>query len=226
MIIARLAGTASFRPARRMNTSIAMKAELSQILKEYTAFETEVRCRISERCAPYCSVCEHVCCRPEYCRENIDSPFLTQVSSQTRRSFCSGETLPNTAGCARAGWLTSTGCALSTGRPPVCYQFSCKKITGSLPDDQQRYLFRVLSELVPHIGKRAFGGRHLVEIMDAATLERININRFRRQLAEARKALDAIRSFSANRSLPASALKDLARIKPRIKPPTHAQCRK
>jgi len=195
--------------------SIAMKAELSKILEEYAAFEIQVRCLISERCAPHCSVCERVCCRPEYCRENIDSPFLTLLSSKAPR---------DTAYSAGAGWLTSTGCALSTGRPPVCYQFSCKKITDSLPDDQHRYLFRVLSELVPHIGKRTFGGRHLVEIMDAPTLERVNINRFRKQLAEARRALNAIRSFTVNRCLPASALGDLARIKTKFKPPAHAPC--
>ncbi len=184
---------------------MAMTAELPKILKEYAAFETEVRQQIADFCAPHCSVCERVCCRPEYCRENIDSPFLALISSKT---------LPNTAYTANRGWLASTGCALSAGRPPVCYQFNCKKILDSLPDDNRRYLLGVLAELVAHAGKRAFGTRHLVEIMDAAELKRVDANRFRKRLTEARKALGAIQSFAGNRRLPDSALEALTRIKP------------
>jgi hypothetical protein len=184
---------------------MAMTAKLTKILKEYAAFETEVRQEIADICAPHCLVCEHVCCRPEYCRENIDSPFLRLLSSKT---------LPNTVYSAERGWLRSTGCALSAGRPPVCYQFNCKKIFDSLPDDIHRYLLGVLSELIAHVGKRAFGSRHLVEIMHAAELERVDVDRFYKRLNEARKALRAIRSFAANRSLPDPASEALTRIKP------------
>ncbi len=180
-----------------------MIAELPKILKEYAAFETAVRQQIADFCAPHCSVCESVCCRPEYCRENIDSPFLTLLSSKT---------LQNTAYSAGRGWLTSTGCALSAGRPPVCYQFNCKTIIAALPDDQQRYLMRVLSNLVPHIGKRALGHRHLVEIMDAAQLKRVKITRFRKRLAEARRALQIIQSINGNGFPAASILEDLSKI--------------
>ena len=182
-----------------------MIAALSKILKEYAAFETTVKQQITDFCAPHCSVCESVCCQPEYCRENIDSPFLTLLSSKT---------MQNEAFSAGRGWLTSTGCALSTGRPPVCYQFNCNTIIAALPDDHQQYLMRVLSNLVPHIGKRALGHRHLVEIMDAAKLKRIKITRFRKRLAEARRALQIIQSVNRN-GFPATLyMQDLSKIVP------------
>jgi hypothetical protein len=184
---------------------MVMLTQLPKILKEYADFETEVRQQMADFCALHCSICERVCCRPEYCRENVDSPFLTLLSSKV---------LQITAYSAECGWLAATGCALSTGRPPVCYQFNCKKIFDSLPDDNHRYVLGVLSELVPHVGKRAFGSTHLVEIMDVSQLERVDINRFLKRLTEARRALDAIRSFAGNRRLPDSALKALQRIKP------------
>jgi len=184
---------------------MTMRAELIRILEAYAAFETEVRQQLANICAPHCAVCKRVCCRPEYCRETIDSPFLALLSSEISL---------NSKYRADRGWLTASGCALPAGRPPVCYQFICKKIFDSLPDDTSRYLLEVLSELVVHAGKRAFGSKHLVEIMDAGTLERVDVERFERRLTKARYALAAIRSFAGNALLPDSALKILAKIKP------------
>lgn len=182
-----------------------MQAKLLQILDEYAAFETAVRQQISDFCAPHCSVCELVCCRPEFCRENIDSPFLNLLSSMILR---------NPAHSADRGWLTSSGCALSNGRPPVCYQFNCDKIMDPLPDDLNRYLARVLSNLVPHIGKRALGGRHLVEIMDPAQLKKVKHGRFAKRLGQARDALEVIQSFKRHGFLPASSRTILSKISP------------
>ena len=176
-----------------------MAAELFKILDAYAAFETAVRRQIAELCAPHCSVCERVCCQPQFCRENVDSPFLTLLSAKT---------LATAAYSAHRGWLTSKGCALSAGRPPVCYQFSCNQILNAQPDDQHRFRLRVLSNLVPHIGKRALGGRHLVEIMDPAQLEKVRFKRFARRLGEARRALQVIRS-SQSQGLAAPAAREI-----------------
>ena len=180
-----------------------MATELHRILKEYAAFEKTVRKQIAAVCAPQCSICKSVCCGAEFCRENLDSPFLRQISSKghPERAFLKGR-----------GWLTSTGCALSIGRPPVCYQFNCNKIIDDLPDDRQRYLFKVLSNLVPYVGKRLLGARHLVEIMDPVQLKKVKLERFARRLTEAREALDAVQSYSRSGSLEASSLSILSKI--------------
>jgi len=183
----------------------SMATELHRILKKYQAFEAVVRPQIENLCGQHCSICNSVCCRPDYCRENLDSPFLARLRSKN----------PSKSGYnAAQGWLTPTGCALSNGRPPVCYQFTCDKIIDALPDDLNRYLALVLSNLVPHIGKRALGDRHLVEIMDPAHLKKVKHERFVIRLGEARKALRVIESFKRQGFLPASARPILSRITP------------
>jgi hypothetical protein len=186
-----------------------MTSELFQIIKEYADFETEVRPWMAKLCGPHCSVCEIVCCRPEYCRESIDSPFLALLRTKYP---------PQTKYTAERGWLTPNGCALACGRPPVCYQFNCLKITAALPDDSHRHLMKVLSNLVSHAGKRALAARHVVEIMDAAGLARIKITRFHKRLNEARKALEVIQAFEIYGCLPASSRAVLSKIAP--VPPT------
>ncbi len=186
-----------------------MTIALSKIANDYAFFETAVRQQIAAICMPHCSLCQRVCCGVEYCRENIDSPFLRIIGAQNR--------LENTF-CAKRGWLTPAGCGLPNGRPPVCYQFNCDKIMDALPDDLSRYLIRVLSNLIPHIGKRALGNRHLVEIMDPARLNKVKPERFGRRLAEAQAALQAIRSYNRHGFLAVSSLPLLSKIMP---PPDH-----
>ncbi len=181
------------------------RTELHKIINEYADFEIIVRQRIADICAPHCAVCQRVCCRPEYCRENIDSPFLNLISAKSR---------PDRAFSDERGWLAPTGCALSAGRPPVCYQFNCNKIIDGLPTDQYRYLFKVLSNLVPYIGKRSLGTRHLVEIMDPAQLRKVSLKRFGRRLNEARDALHVIQSFKEPDFSKASSLAALSRVVP------------
>jgi hypothetical protein len=182
-----------------------MRTELSKIIKDYTSFEITVRQQITKICAPYCSVCEEVCCRPEFCRENLDSPFLGLATTKC---------LKNTSYRSWQGWLTSSGCALSTGRPPVCYQFNCNRITDNLPDDLRRYLFKVLSNLVPHIGRRSLGTRHLVEIMEPAQLNKVKSERFTGRLNEARRALKVIQSHNNSRADDVSSFATLSKIVP------------
>jgi hypothetical protein len=182
-----------------------MTTVLSTIIEDYTTFEITVRQQIAKICAPHCSDCEVVCCRPEYCRENLDSPFLGLATSKC---------LKNTSYRSGQGWLTLSGCALSTGRPPVCYQFNCNRIIDTLPDDQGRYLFKVLSNLVFHIGRRSLGTRHLVEIMDPAQLDKVKLERFTRRLNEARRALKVIQSHNKPRAADVSSIATLSKIVP------------
>ena len=182
-----------------------MATELHRILKKYQDFEAAVRPQIENLCGQRCSLCKSVCCRPDYCRKNLDSPFLARLRSKT----------PSKSGYnAAQGWLTPNGCALSNGRPPVCYQFNCDKIIDGVPTDQHRYFFKVLSNLVPYIGKRSLGTRHLVEIMDPAQLRKVSLKRFRKRLNTARDALHVIQSAKESDFSKASSLAALSRVVP------------
>ncbi len=183
-----------------------MTAALVRIIERYAALERAVSRHMAVICKPYCAVCREVCCGPEYCCETTVSPFLTNLIAGAR---------PATAFSPEQGWLTSAGCALIVGRPPVCYQFSCNKIVEALPDHHHRYHFQVLSELIPHIGKRALGSRHLVEIMDPGRLQKVKLERFEKRQRQAWHALNAIRYLSGAGRPPAAIPADLARIVPK-----------
>ena len=75
-----------------------------------------------------------------------------------------------------------------------------------------RYAMNVLSKLITHIGWRALGRRHLVEIMDPADLAAINSDAFERRLIQALKALQVVKSILAHEPLPEDGAACLSRI--------------
>jgi len=177
--------------------------ELEQVLKDYAAFESEVRVFSSKLWFHWCSNCREACCKALYCRETFESPFLFlllkkhshQVSNSTQKD-----------------WLSEAGCKLSVGRPPVCYEFLCANILNAQQTGMQRYAIIVLSKLVSHIGKRALGSRHLIEVMDPADLKKIKYSRFQKRLLEARNAFDVVQLFLNGHKLENDALKVLTKI--------------
>lgn len=159
---------------------------LSKILEEYAAFEAEVRSYTTNIFQKHCSVCDGACCRPEICEESLSRPFLKQL----RRRFVSDALFSD-----GRGWLEPNGCALTVGRPPVCYQFFCDAILKSRPTPDFRYAVTILSGLVNHVGKNALGRKHIVELQDYSELKRINFTRFEKHLNEAVKAFHLVRSY-------------------------------
>jgi hypothetical protein len=113
---------------------------------------------------------------------------------------------------SRKTWLNEAGCKLSVGRPPVCYEFLCANILDAQEMGMHRYAMIVLSKLVAHIGKRAFGSRHLIEVMDPADLKKIKYSRFQKPLSEARNAFDVVQFFFSGHKLEDDDLKVLSKI--------------
>jgi hypothetical protein len=182
--------------------------ELEQILQNYAAFETEVRVFSSELWFQWCSNCRQVCCKSVYCRETIESPFL-YLLLQKHSHHISFNT--------QKDWLSQTGCKLSVGRPPVCYEFLCGNILDAQQTGMQRYAMIILSKLISHIGKRALGPRHLIEVMEPADLKKTRYSRFEKRLSEARNAFDVVQLFFRGDKLEDDALKVLSKIS-RLKP--------
>ncbi|MBU4208911.1 MAG: hypothetical protein KKH84_00145 [Proteobacteria bacterium] len=182
-------------------------SELDSILKQYSSFEIRVGKAIGDICAKHCSVCSSVCCKPEFCRETIESSFLSLLNKK----------FPPVSGYSKKrGWLTATGCILSAGRPPVCYEYLCSSIMEVQPDDMHRYVINVLSMLVSHIGKYTLGRRHLIEILDEKELKKVKIIRFKKQLNEAKAAFNAFKSYIKNEHLDKTSLQAFEKI---VSPP-------
>jgi hypothetical protein len=176
---------------------------LEDILREYAAFESEVRFFSSERWVQWCSNCRKVCCKALYCRETFESPFLILLLNKYSHQLYNN---------TQKNWLSDAGCRLSIGRPPVCYEFLCANILDAQQTGMHRYAMIVLSKLVSHIGKRALCSRHLVELMDPADLKKVKYSRFEKRLSEARNAFDVVQSFLSGDKLENNALKVLSKI--------------
>ena len=177
--------------------------ELEHILREYAAFESEVRFFSSELWFQWCSNCREVCCKAVYCRETLESPFLFLLSKNHS---------PEVSYSTQKAWLNETGCQLLVGRPPVCYEFLCANILDARQTGMQRYAMIVLAKLISHIGKKALGSRHLIEVMDPADLKKIRYSRFQKRLTEARNAFDVVQVFFSGHELENDALQILSKI--------------
>jgi hypothetical protein len=177
--------------------------ELEHILREYATFESEVRFFSSELWFQWCSNCQEVCCKAVYCREALESPFLYLLAKNHYAEVSYG---------TQKAWLNETGCKLSVGRPPVCYEFLCETILEAQQRGMQRYAMIVLSKLISHTGKRALGSRHLIEVMDPDNLKKIRYSRFEKRLSEARNAFDVVQLLFKGHTLEDDALKVLSKI--------------
>lgn len=175
------------------NKQVAMTMTIYNLVERYGRFEQRVRQWTEKLCRPYCSVCRHICCRAHFCIETRQSAFLTTVVTQ-----CSRHSVFN----ATHGWLDQQGCTLVAGRPPVCYEFICRAIVDAVAGDPFRHhALLVASMVIPHVGKKAIGGRHVVEATNPAELNRINPVRFLSRLELAEATFDMAAAFLEGRQV-------------------------
>jgi hypothetical protein len=157
--------------------------EYIETVATYGRLEGEIRGCMTALCGPVCTRCAMPCCRIDFCRESLESPFLTSV----RARFA-----PDAQWNPAAGWLTPHGCRLSVGRPPVCYEFLCHNLEAHQPTPLHREALQLLSKLMTHAGACARGRRHLVELND---LSRLNFKRLTVQFDRARATLIQLQRF-------------------------------
>jgi hypothetical protein len=174
-----------------------MKAELSFLIDEYSNLEITVRGLISGICRPFCGKCEKPCCREDICRETLDSLWLRMVLDSKHHDISSYD--------ESDGWLTVDGCALETGRAPLCYEFFCSRIMSSFAGEHQRYGVNVLGNLISFVGRDALNKRHLVTLADPEELLRMNHGKIYERIIKAHEALDdcmyLVRNDSAHKSI-------------------------
>ena len=180
-------------------------SELDDIIVKYLRFEKDVRVLMDSICARHCSRCHRLCCNHDFCQETIESPFLSHILEKFP---------PSASYDIESGWLKDTGCGLLIGRPPVCYEFLCEDILASQKTEFDRYVVKVLSALMSHIGKNSVGGRHLVEILHEDDLQRIVPLRFEKKLQEAQAALGVIAAHLKKEIFEDSSFAILAKLVP------------
>ncbi|MEN8253848.1 MAG: hypothetical protein ABFR33_00105 [Verrucomicrobiota bacterium] len=167
-------------------SSLAMHL-INDILKPYAELETSIQQLMTELFSETCGMCTACCCRADICEEAGESAFLSLLLEQQELSTDDMDD--------RFGWLELHGCSLEYGRPPVCYIYFCDELLARLPDDESRHVAKTLGRLMNHIGQNAIGEWHLVEIMDAADLEKVDPTPLSRRMEEAQTAFDVIEEY-------------------------------
>ena len=180
--------------------------DISKLIGRYGRLEQQVRIQMERCCRASCSRCRRVCCRAHFCTETRESAFLKRVA---------GRFPPKAEFDPKYGWLSPAGCTLVAGRPPVCYEFLCNDIPDAVSMDiHRRHAMLALSMLITHVGRRAIGGRHLVEATRDADLRRIHPQRFMARMDDAEAALADVSAVLDGMQPDRAAARTLSRILP------------
>ena len=159
----------------------------NDIFKAYAELESDVRGLMVRLFSETCGMCTACCCRADICEEATESAFLLKLLHM--------QGLNPDAMDERFGWLDLHGCSLEYGRPPVCYSYYCDELLERLPDDETRYVARKLGNLIFHVGYKALGSWHLVEVMEESDLDKIDAEALFQRLEEARAAFGIIEQY-------------------------------
>ena len=189
---------------KHQGDSIKVTPGLYEIANLYYNFESNVRKHITEICSPYCSSCEAPCCNSDFCIESIGNLWLSLV----RELFQSY--VPEYS--KTDGWLTPKGCALTAGRPPVCYDYFCPPLLKGINNRDKEYAVNVMGRLVDHVGDCGPGQRHLVVLIHKAQLYKINKDKFYQHLGAAQEALRACCEVFRNGCMTTTSRESLEKI--------------
>ena len=144
---------------------------------DYKILEQKIRRLISWICAPFCGECGGFCCRKDICHESHDSFWLRLIwkmchhhSPQYHHS---------------RGWLSSSGCLLSVGRPLVCYEYLCDSMLEKIPEKPYLKCLKELSRLLTFVGQNALGNNHLVTLSSKQILTQLDFKRLRERISKA-----------------------------------------
>ena len=159
---------------------------LRTVLVEYAALEHVIQGLLNRYGYTCCSRCENVCCRYDICEESTVSAFLTLLRALYP---------PEADYDEKYGWHTADGCALRTGRPPVCYEFFCDDWLAAQASDAVRQAIKALGMLLTQVGRRALGQRHLVTMSDPLLLSRVSPERLMKKIQRAREELERLEAI-------------------------------
>lgn len=164
-----------------------MNSTIETIMPPYIELESRISQLMKRLFSDICGLCTACCCRVDICEEATQSAFLSQLLTQ--------QGLEEKDLDDRFGWLDQNGCSLEYGRPPICYAYFCDQLLARLPDEETRYATRVLGRLIDYVGENALNEWHLVEIMDAADLMKVDTDALSLRLEQAQQACRIVEQF-------------------------------
>ena len=167
-----------------------MSDALKTFIEHYIELELGMRELINRKGNSLCAQCSCICCDVVMCVEAVKSPFLKRVHQQAGQFS------------EKDGFLSPTGCSLEKGRPSICYEYFCDDHFYYQPDDRHAEVLKILGALLYHATRNALGDIQLEDIENEETLDQLDFPRLEKQLKESLDALENIRSFYRDGTLP------------------------
>jgi len=133
----------------------------AKLITLYIGIEERIIKLVNQNFSSLCKNCVSKCCREEYCRESMDSPFLSLLIKKQKILYD-----------PEMGWLGPVGCKINYGRPLVCHQFFCERFLEQdvlKKSDIPNYIDEFSA-----IGRKAYGNAH---IMCVGNLDKISLKK-------------------------------------------------
>jgi hypothetical protein len=126
---------------------------MKSIIGRYAELEMEIHRLVSARLGHVCKGCKKPCCRPEICREVVESWWLRNVSEHAHGRWWP-EDWETAQRCIAIG---SGGCILKAGRTGLCRSFVCDKYTQAYGDVWEAVFYSFAADLLMDVGALASG---------------------------------------------------------------------
>jgi hypothetical protein len=158
---------------------VSAAGKWKSLFSAYCAVELHIQGLINRECRRFCARCPSICCREHFCRESIDSPFLSSLVKKQKAVYHK-----------KNGWMSDSGCRIGYGRPLVCYDFFCDAISRD-PRFQAAGLQTVVREFIA-IGNKAHGNTHLVCVDDLRSVASLKIEKMVQKIDSLAKKISAL----------------------------------
>lgn len=155
---------------------------MKNLIKKHIEVEKKIKRIIEPFTKDCCSSCKKVCCKEVFCRESIESAFLSKIVYNQNVEYHK-----------KKGWFGENGCRLRYGRPPVCYEFFCGRFyrEGILDFSSKEYSYipKLINCFVLY-GDNAYNNTHLICVDNLELISKKRFNEMTKSLNNISRQLD------------------------------------
>jgi len=173
-------------------------ADIEQVIADYAALDVEVGQAIAGRALGACAQCTKPCCRPDVCRQAVESWWLRRVTQHVHGQWWPDD-WETREQCIAMG---PGGCVLKAGRPVICGSFVCDFYTEAYGHLWEAAFVSFASDLLWDVGQLS-SRVHVEELAED------DVPRYAEKLAE--RVAEGRRLFELSRGLLDGGLDDLGK---------------
>jgi hypothetical protein len=156
---------------------------LQKTIADYADLDRQVGRLISHRLRHVCADCRKQCCRPDVCRQAVESWWLRQASQLVHGKWWPADWRTRDTCIA----MTAGGCLLEAGRPTFCRSFVCDRYVEEYRDVWEVVFYSFLSDLTGQTVR--LSSRADVEYLPAGEVRR-HAKAIARRVADSRSLLE------------------------------------